>query len=1498
MARRRKKKKRLNRRVVIVLAILGLGLVVAAGLSSQRVRDWLFPPDPASLATKAASHVKTAQDLVAQGKYAEAHEAYDRADFFHQQAIYHSSGEYAKKAEYCYTRGKTLLDQYWVKEGLSETRRTQLRGAGLGSLAEALRQDGRHVKSQKLRCETLWRLGYLLDYIEEAGKLLKMDKADHVTWSRRGRARARLVKIDNDKADEALADLQQAIDLKPDNVDYWIAKAAFEEKIKRFEPAAKTYETALNVEANANSSQLRVTYAWYLYQRNFRQEARAQIDQAVARAPEGDTLGLRALATLLKRDRRPAEALDVLERARKIDPDDYWIYSELASAHRMLKNVPEAAKVLRTGIAKLADKVAEAPPSTPKERRTLDGARVKLNHDLARMVIILAGEVTDKAKRAEMLVEASNCAEVIRGIKGQEHFADGLAGQIAYYQGKRSEALKLLEEAHERFGYRLDPITASLLMRLYRQIGAPGKAEAILDRFLGSPAHRHNTGIRLEKARILMGYGRWAEAERFVRDALRIDSQSKDAKELLAVIALQTRQPVRALPDTKLTPRIIGAALTRAASLWADGQRPQAIQLAEALFERVPANLRVVQQLISMYKLDKKDTRLNALLARLKAEQPKLAEQVRYYQDLLAEKDPAKRLAMQVERAAKIKDPLRRELALADLYRMAGQTETFLEHLDRAGKIKPDSADVIVHRLNHAIAIEDWRLAETVVAQGAKANVDRAGGKLLKAQLAVVRGRDDVAARTYTEVLAVDANNIQARLARGRIYLRQGKLSEAADDFQTVAGSNPGNAQATIGMMLVSERQGKQAELDDWLDRAHKLAPGHPDVARRFTNREELRASRPEEIIAKRQKQLARDPRDLHNRLRLGALYEQTGKLDEAEKMFISVRDLAADKLLGTQHLARFYARTNRLGQADELIRALQKTTDNKVGAYILYGEFLTPYKPDQAQRAFASAIRADPDNPAGHLALARFHAARRRWDDAVNAMTRCVELRKDSSGAEKELIGYQINAGKYADAESRLKGILKASPKDAAALRLRASLRLRRDDDVTGAEGLLTEAIRQNPRDVGSLLARARLYLAIRDLPKARDDYEKASQIVPSAQTVLELADVYRRLKQYRQAEEALAGLLKRMPGMVQVVEQLAVIYSTQERWRTLEQLLAHARAARPSEPRFRIIEALMWRRRADHGKELQALASAVQVAPENVTAVGAYLDGLLRTKQYAKIIEVGAHYADRKGMAYMATATRARALAETGKVAEAEATFRDLLKKAPVQNLDVIVGHLVPSFGLDKTIARLPEWRGRRDEWQLHSLLSQLHGRAGQTPEVIKALLKARELSPEESPHRGRLNVQLGITFQGLGRTQEAEEAYLAALTLLPNDPEVLNNLAFLYADELNNPSKALPYALKAYRWASTHPSVADTYAWVLAKLKRYPEAQKILETIAREENTVPAIRYHLGWVYEQQDKLSQAERQYNLGREMTAGRAADKVLHEKLVQSIKRVQGKRNR
>jgi predicted Zn-dependent protease len=88
------------------------------------------------------------------------------------------------------------------------------------------------------------------------------------------------------------------------------------------------------------------------------------------------------------------------------------------------------------------------------------------------------------------------------------------------------------------------------------------------------------------------------------------------------------------------------------------------------------------------------------------------------------------------------------------------------------------------------------------------------------------------------------------------------------------------------------------------------------------------------------------------------------------------------------------------------------------------------------------------------------------------------------------------------------------------------------------------------------------------------------------------------------------------------------------------------------------------------------------------------------------------------------------------------------------------------------------------------------------------------------------------LGEAFNKQGKTEEAIAAFEKAISIAPDSPATLNNLAWLYAQKSDSLARALRYAEKANELVSNQPSFLDTLAEVRYKMGEISKAREILK------------------------------------------------------------------
>jgi len=92
------------------------------------------------------------------------------------------------------------------------------------------------------------------------------------------------------------------------------------------------------------------------------------------------------------------------------------------------------------------------------------------------------------------------------------------------------------------------------------------------------------------------------------------------------------------------------------------------------------------------------------------------------------------------------------------------------------------------------------------------------------------------------------------------------------------------------------------------------------------------------------------------------------------------------------------------------------------------------------------------------------------------------------------------------------------------------------------------------------------------------------------------------------------------------------------------------------------------------------------------------------------------------------------------------------------------------------------------------------------------------------------------LAQLYEAEGEYDKAIERYRKLQQIAPNNPLVLNNLAYALAVRKNNPLEALPLAEKAYELVKGNANIADTLGWIYHLAGQDEKAVKVLEEAVR--------------------------------------------------------------
>lgn len=143
-------------------------------------------------------------------------------------------------------------------------------------------------------------------------------------------------------------------------------------------------------------------------------------------------------------------------------------------------------------------------------------------------------------------------------------------------------------------------------------------------------------------------------------------------------------------------------------------------------------------------------------------------------------------------------------------------------------------------------------------------------------------------------------------------------------------------------------------------------------------------------------------------------------------------------------------------------------------------------------------------------------------------------------------------------------------------------------------------------------------------------------------------------------------------------------------------------------------------------------------------------------------------------------------------------------------------------------------------------------------------------------------------GMCYERSNQWEKAEADLTRAMELSPRQPEVLNYLAYSWADHGKNLPQALDMLQKALAGAPDDPYITDSVGWALFKNGQAEEAVAYLESAVQELPADAVINGHLGDIYWTVGRKLEANFQWQ--RALKASKETDKDLRKELEDKLK--------
>ena len=932
------------------------------------------------------------------------------------------------------------------------------------------------------------------------------------------------------------------------------------------------------------------------------------------------------------------------------------------------------------------------------------------------------------------------------------------------------------------------------------------------------------------------------------------------------------------------------------------------------------------------------------------------------YKQLLSEPEPAevsrqRRQYIEEQVLSGIADPIRRKVQIGLFYYRYNEPEKAISQLKEAletgssRELIPDSSDFEQVKLaanylfNMALEMKEWDLAEQVVKVCRSKNLDNCQGQDFAARLAMAKGEFKDALVKVNECLKQKAVFSHAYLLRSNINAALGNDHAAMEDIRTAASINPLDGTIARTLAIAMYRQNQQlgsnvsaarvAEVRDALEKAITLNPG--DLKLYGLYADFIASTEPLRAVAIRQ-DLQRASPSMENALLLGKLATEAAAKEANQQTAEALFEIAGSAFEqakqinpNDKRMLFYYAEYYRArGQIEEAKKLLAESQEDK----LLWDHYYQAGQYEDARRVLEKLYK-NGTRDSGVFKGLLLVAERTSDKEAVKKYSE--ELINVQDTVENNLAQIQafLKVGLVKEAEYKLQSFKEKYPNEPRILLLQAWL-LMRQGQLDKALDKANENLQSNPDNPMAWRLKGEINFFRSDYDKAISDLRKSKLLSDEPATRISLAKAFLQTGRYEDAITELRNTIN-SPGVpLEAMSLLEHIYLRLERKEALKRFyeeilerfpdsahwLNRAGAFALKTGEFDRAEQLFQRAFLTERKDHPAEEDTDDTNPLYLMAFDGYLKALIagagkpdtagwNPAKLDKVFQECEKYKD-GALAPVAYLSMAQAKMVLGDKPAAMQYCRAAFDIAgDNQNLAADVLHRMYSIVGAEEVTKFCRQKlaAEPDSLAANFTLFNLAKINNQYEQALNYINKCINLTGPDSRKRidytlkkGDILILLYEKTSDNNYLQTAISDYESLLAKMPSNTgvtTVLNNLAYLLAENNERLPEALKYAKKVLDSKPNSPIVLDTYAYVLLKNGKAAQAAEFLaaalQQYEQDRILIPAEVYeHKGMIKEQLGEKNEALAAYNKALEAGGNRLSQKV-RDRIEGAIERVSQK---
>jgi len=294
--------------------------------------------------------------------------------------------------------------------------------------------------------------------------------------------------------------------------------------------------------------------------------------------------------------------------------------------------------------------------------------------------------------------------------------------------------------------------------------------------------------------------------------------------------------------------------------------------------------------------------------------------------------------------------------------------------------------------------------------------------------------RDFVTAENkLRHIVSDDDTNYRAWFDLGYLYTATSRDAEAVAAYRKSIADKPDLFESNLNLgILLGESRSPEAET--YLRAATKLKPSDsPELGHErawLSLGHVLESKNPEDAVAAYREAAKLRPNDTEPHLAAGLFLEKQSRFADAEREYQQAVELDAKSAEGLAGLVNVYTKTQRLPEAEKMLRRYLELNPGNQTAHLQLGRVLAFRNDDAGARAeYEAALKLDPNDSAAQRGLARLDLAAERYPEAAQRYEVLVRRHPTDPELRYELAQALMHARDYPAAQQALLETIKLKP-------------------------------------------------------------------------------------------------------------------------------------------------------------------------------------------------------------------------------------------------------------------------------------------------------------------------------------------------------------------------------------------------------------------------------------------------------------------------------------